>query len=461
MKSRELKYLIAELDSMSPDEVMASLAEQQIPREQARKALIGIVKEAVQFYREREEQLPAHVCDVAASINMDAVLSGNENSAVNTAENIEADPDESDEHFCPGDSMEAQFLNREAQIRVPTHNVASVEMTPAPPHHHCQYFYHASAYDVAAEIECPVRQSVAAQAASNLASDSRRSAHRIQNFTSPFICFDAAYTEMGGSYDECHNVHTTYAYSVVEGLNIADMVTADRVVSRMAIYSPGSGNQEGECSYDITGSYFENLKIAGYPVTVRLATDQLHAYDTYSKFEHAYHSDEGKKLLLWGDQNEKGLEELQKLGEDYPSLSSVGEMIKEWKDKKKDCPKDLYLCSAAGYLNLNEQIKEPGIRTYGGIIAIPKFGIIRLAEVMVHKDYRRLSMFRVEMCSPGCETESGTTYCGNTVNHLKEYSKLKSVPKKKIEFKGFPEKVDRKCPGSLTPCSGSLYKLSP
>jgi hypothetical protein len=461
MKRNELKCLIAELDSLSSGEVKALLAEEHISSEQARMALTRIVTEAAQFYREREEQLPDHVCDAAASINMDAVFSENENSAVNTDENVEAELDEKEERFCLEDSREAQFLNPGSPIIIPTDHIAYVGMPSGSLHHHCQYFYHASAYGLAAEIECPVRQSVAAQAASNLANDSRCSTHRIENFTSPLICFDAAYTEMGGSYDECHNIHTTYAYSVIEGLNIIDMVTADRVVSRMAIYSPASGNQADECSYDITGSHFDNLKIAGHPVTVRFTADQLHAYATYSKFEHAYHSDGGKKLLLWGDQDEKGLEELQKLGQDYPSLSGVEEMIKDWEDRNEDHKKTPHLCSAAGHLNLNEQIKEPGIQAFGGIIAIPKFGIIRLAEIMVHKDYRRLTMFRVQMCSTGCETESGITYGGITVNHLKEYSKLKNVPTTKIEFKGFPEKVDRKCPGSLTPCSGSLYELGP
>jgi len=63
-----------------------------------------------------------------------------------------------------------------------------------------------------------------------------------------------AYAEVGGSYDDCHGIHTTHAWSVLEGVNIADMLTADRVVSRMAVYY--RADDSGEASYDITGSYF-------------------------------------------------------------------------------------------------------------------------------------------------------------------------------------------------------------
>src|SRR5947209_20408495 len=104
---------------------------------------------------------------------------------------------------------------------------------------HLQYFYHASAYGLSGEIERPMRHSIPMQAATALAGSGGRGFQRIENFSAPpYVSFDAAYTEVGGSFDECHNQHTTFSYSVIEGLNIAGMVTADRVVARMAVYSP-------------------------------------------------------------------------------------------------------------------------------------------------------------------------------------------------------------------------------
>src|ERR1051326_2582860 len=184
---------------------------------------------------------------------------------------------------------------------------------------HLQYFYNASAYGLAGEIERPMRHSIPMQAATTLAGSGGRGFQRIENFSAPpHVSFDAAYTEVGGSFDECHNQHTTFAYSVIEGLNIAGMITADRIVARMAIYSPeappdpekpptGAGSlakpapqqaksgtteqttppESQEHTFDITGSYFENLRIAGYVIDMPLATHHLQQYQTYTALANA------------------------------------------------------------------------------------------------------------------------------------------------------------------------------
>jgi hypothetical protein len=276
------------------------------------------------------------------------------------------------------------------------------------PHHHSQYFYHASAYGLAGEIERPVRQSIPTQSTCTLASGGGRGSHRVEKFCqSPFICFDTAYTEVGGSFDECHNKHTTYACSVVEGLNIAGMVTADRVVSRMAVYSPEHGDDTGEHTYDITGSHFVNLRVAGHLIDIKLATHTLHAHDTYSKFEEAFQGDAVNDLLPWGNQSEKQLTELEKLEEDYHALAGIGKRAKVWKNSRKRTKGGSYWCSAAGHLNLADHIDETELRGFGGIIVIPKFGVVRLAQMLVHQDYRRLTMFHVQMCSSSAGNSDG------------------------------------------------------
>jgi hypothetical protein len=267
--------------------------------------------------------------------------------------------------------------------------------------HHSQYLYHASAYGLAAEIDRPVKQSIHAQAATTLSSIGGRGSARVDRFCiPPFISFEAAYTEVGGSFDDCHNTHTTYAQAVIEGVNVFDMVSADRVVARMVIYSPEEGNEDGEHSFSITGSHFDNLRIAGHPIDVKLATHTLHQHDTYSKFEQAYHDDAGANLLPWGNQNDKRLEELEKAEEQYHALSGIGKRAKAWK-KGKRRKGGAYRCSAAGQLNLTEQVKNTELLGFGGIILIPKFGVVRLAELVVHKDHRSLTMLSVHMCSPG------------------------------------------------------------
>jgi hypothetical protein len=289
-------------------------------------------------------------------------------------------------------------------------------MSKPNPRYSSQYIYHASAYGLAAEIERPVRQSVHTQAPSVLSSSGGRGSNRADKFSlPPFIAFDAAYTEVGGSYDHEHNKHTTYATAVVEGLNIADVVTADRVVARTVVYSPEVGDHGGEHSYDITGSHFNNLRIAGHHVDVKLATHVFHEHDTYSKFQTACNDGTTKKLLPWGEQDDKHLDELEELEEQYHALAGLGKRAKQWKKKKPTTnPYGAYWCSAAGHLDLADYVKETELKNFGAIIVVPKFGVIRLAEMIVSKEHRSLTMFRVEMCSGsgGNSTGGGTNSGG-------------------------------------------------
>src|SRR6478735_5402631 len=279
---------------------------------------------------------------------------------------------------------------------------------------HLQYFYNASAYGLAGEIERPMRHSISAQAATTLAGSGGRGFQRIENFSvSPFVSFDAAYTEVGGSFDDCHNQHTTFAYSVIEGLNIAGMVTADRVVARMAVYSPtipdtsdsqktskkrsskagkAAAMPDLEHTFDITGSYFDNLRIAGYKIDVQLATHSLHQYQTYNDLSSAMQNG-ADELQPWGKLDDKKLTELEGLEDKYHVLTGFGSRARQWKnDKKHRCMGGMYWCSAAGHYNLKQEFPETELHGFGGIICIPKFGVVRLAEVVIHKHRRQLHM---------------------------------------------------------------------
>ena len=310
---------------------------------------------------------------------------------------------------------------------------------------HLQYFYNASAYGLAGEIERPMRHSISAQAATTLAGSGGRGFQRIDNYSVPhFVSFDTAYTEVGGSFDDSNNQHTTYAYSVIEGLNIAGMITADRIVARIAIYSPPmpdtSGAQQAstqqpqsgaaqktskqkpqsgvttpkkpdlEHTFDITGSYFENLRIAGYKIDVQLATHSLHQYQTYDALHTAIQDPSATQdpiatqkavdeLQPWGKLDDR-VDELERVEAKYQALSGFGSRARKWiTNRQHRCMGGMYWCSAAGHYDLHAKYPDTELHGFGGIICVPKFGVVRLAEVVVHKDRRQLHMLRVDMCS--------------------------------------------------------------
>ncbi len=178
------------------------------------------------------------------------------------------------------------------------------------------------------------------------------------------------------------------------------MLTADRVVSRMAVYY--RADDSGEASYDITGSYFENLRIAGHKIEVKLATHVFHDQDTYKKVADAHHKRASDQWLQGGGLVKLSEKKLQALEEEYHALTGISKMVGEWK-KPGTRPADRggYRFSVANHLDLSKQIGPTELEGYGSIICIPKFGVIRLAEMTVHKHSRTLRMFRVQMCSSG------------------------------------------------------------
>jgi hypothetical protein len=271
-------------------------------------------------------------------------------------------------------------------------------------HHHSQHFYHASAFGVAGEIERPSRHTIPTQAATVLAPSGGRGYERVDNFHfDGIISFKSAYAEVGGSFDECHNRHTSYATAVIDGLNILDVVTADRVVSRLAIYSAEVGDKNGEATFDITGSHFVNLKVAGHKIDVKLATHIFHEHDTYSKVTHDHVAGKTDDWLLGSKFGTLKDGELAELEDTYHALGGMSELVREWKQKgNRPADRGSYPFSPANHLKLEDHTgTDTELRGFGSIICVPKFGLVRLAELHIQRHCRTFTMLRTQMCSTG------------------------------------------------------------
>jgi hypothetical protein len=238
----------------------------------------------------------------------------------------------------------------------------------------------------------------------------------VENFQAHgMVSFRAAYVEVGGSYDECHQMHTTFASAIIEGFNVAGVVTADTIVSRLAIYSAAEADRGGESSFDITGSHFDNLRIAGHKIDVKLATHIFHDHDTYGKFHEACSGKQPNEWLAWSKLAAIKERELEELENQYHALGGMSERIKKWKSTTtKDSGDHMYWCSPASHLDLKEHAGvHSELKGFGPIICIPKFGVVHLAELMIQKHARSLTMIRVQMCSTGTGTIDGGGTIGN------------------------------------------------
>jgi hypothetical protein len=278
---------------------------------------------------------------------------------------------------------------------------------------HSQHIYHASAFGLAGELIRPHRHTIPTQAATVLGTNGGRGFQRVENFsTDGMISFAAAQVEVGGSFDECHGYHTTFAHSVIEDLNIADIVKADKVVARLAIYSATEDNPNGENSFDITGSHFENLRVAGHKLDVKLATHRFHDCHTYKDLEDEYVKKSADELLCFSKLSQDS--RLKQLEKEYHAVEGLAQKAEEWKStsKKRSRGVQSYWCSAANDLEKHID-KDSELQAIGSFIFIPKFGVIRLAQVVVYKDTRSLTMLTVQMCSSGEGSINGGGTTGN------------------------------------------------
>ena len=271
--------------------------------------------------------------------------------------------------------------------------------------HHSQYVYNASTYAISADFERPKKHSLPPQAATVLSAHGGHGTNKSSALkVDGLVSFENAYSEVGGSFDDCHDTYTTHAWSVLEYVNVADMLTADRIVSRLAIYYPADGKTEP--SFDITGSYFENLRIAGHKVEVKLDTQLHHQHDTYSKLAQGHQQGTTDPMLLGSGLTGLSDKEMTDMEGTYHALSGMSRLVNEWKGDKANRPGDrgVYRLSVGNKVQFDYPSE---VTAYGSIVCIPKFGVIRLGEMVVHKHSRNLVMFMVQMCSSGHGTTSG------------------------------------------------------
>lgn len=230
------------------------------------------------------------------------------------------------------------------------------------------FHYHASAHAFSARFTRPFEHQIDAQAGSSLPIIGGHGQARVENFQfREFLSFRKGTTHVSGA-DEADGSHNTLVTSSIEGLNLLDVVTADRIVARL--YSKHrQGDAEG--SFNMIGSRFEGLRIADCDVAIKLDLELFDKVPT--------HSDAIKEFEKKSD--------FRTIAED-PFKS--GQKLKDIK------PCGSILCSCV------QEIKTtcPGATPAGRHgFHIPGFGTIFLGEVVIKHAQRTLTMIRFEIGS--------------------------------------------------------------
>ena len=229
----------------------------------------------------------------------------------------------------------------------------------------------------------PFREPLEVHAATFLSPVGGYSSARVENFRfHELVSFKAAYSQVIGTEDagDEESGRSTLSTAVVEGLNFLDIVTADRVVARLASESPLNA-VEREPAWLPVGSYFVNLRIAGQAVSpsfdpVMLKEATLSAIREKANNPRHGADDHGRSQLKFRNET--------------------------------------LACSIFKPLRRNNRWDTAD---EGYAIRIPGVGDLYLGEYVVAADHRQLTMVRLEMHSPvegrlvACALEgNGSTY---------------------------------------------------
>src|SRR5690348_5960913 len=148
------------------------------------------------------------------------------------------------------------------------------------------FHYHACAHAFSAQFTRPFHHQIDIQAQSALPVVGGHGHSRVECFEfRDFISFKKGYSHVSGGHQPDDDSNNTLSTAVLEHLNMFDVLTADRIVSRLYSKHPAN-DKEGKITW--IGSKFENLRIAGYPVHVELNVPLFHDLLTYEAAEQAF-----------------------------------------------------------------------------------------------------------------------------------------------------------------------------
>jgi hypothetical protein len=274
------------------------------------------------------------------------------------------------------------------------------------------HIYHAEAYILKGELEHPIKQPIEEYGRVVL-EHTRRESLITQSVGETsiegLISFKRGHTRVAGThvkqktdiFGQDHAGWVTLSTAAIEGYNVVDIITADRVVAQLTVEHPMTSDPGQPIAHvprvNFLGTRFENLRIGGYPVEVELDLafcgpkpegDRSYLQDG-SFLDRVHHQLDG--IVETGDLPES-ME--KKYGGEIAYIDDLKKRAKEGRneaganDDQNGYPK--LRCSLDKKIKL--PIPIPGVRTFGNVIFIPDFGTVALAEVEVginngHSDF--------------------------------------------------------------------------
>ncbi len=240
--------------------------------------------------------------------------------------------------------------------------------------------YHAEAHVLSGHLQRPIEQKIERHAPVTL--HDQRGGHltRITEDVSieGLITFTKGQTRVSGARSLKHNGWITLSTSVLEGLNVFEIITADRLVSQVSTDHPYENGHVPHVTF--LGTQFTNFQVGGFPVTLTLNLGICGERRPAA----------GRSYL----QDPKFLGRVKDQTEIIAGDPKLPKELKDQYDKKLVYINELISTADSEYRGRHEpitcslvqsigDIPIPGVQIFGHVLLIPEFGMVSLGEVEV------------------------------------------------------------------------------
>src|SRR5271156_4144904 len=247
------------------------------------------------------------------------------------------------------------------------------------------YYFHAEANPLGGYIEKPFQKHLPSQSSASLPAVGGHVSNRSEEFNfEEIVSCRSAYSRISGGQEGEDGSWWTLVTSVIEGLNILEVITADRVVAQISVEHPVDGLPQ----ISFTGSRFEGLQIGGRDASPA-PNPGLLAY--------APGAGPAQHRITWPLFQETGSRQAAKLiksveaDKDRGAFRWISERYGWMGSKRKPGAPESVLCSLVE--NVDGEI--PG-KPFGHVVDIPHFGRVIFGEVVAYPGSVHLSMIRAE-----------------------------------------------------------------
>jgi hypothetical protein len=260
-----------------------------------------------------------------------------------------------------------------------------------------EHFYDAEAYVFSTELEEPIRRTIDKQAFVELPESGGYRFERAEPLrVEGIVSHRGGYTQVAGHRGSHGHDANTLATAALEGVNVLDVLTADRVVAQIITEHPLNGHVP---SVSFLGTRFENLRIGGEKIELE---PHLEILAPQSDGDQSYFSDGGV---------------FSRIAHQYANIKRMAGLPKWASDQFNWDPAEAQRQNEMNCSLVNSVSGSPG-KTFGHVIELPHFGKIFLGELTVKREpandgprlelsrpeeykYRfQLTMIRLELGSP-------------------------------------------------------------